>query len=133
MNNSSLPESLVRRPVYEIIPSESRVPRSQIPHKAVLSRDDHQCRKCGKENSLHVHHIRAVCEGGTNDMDNLIALCSVCHKEWHCVEETSFLTMDLWLKYPPVHRLIIMLETVKGSPLVTAETLETMMSLLCLK
>ena len=134
INDTATKNNLLNpRLIYKIIPTELRACRNQIPSKAVLVRDEYRCQKCGREDSLHVHHIRAVCEEGTNDMDNLIALCSGCHKEWHCVEETSFLTMDLWIRYPPVHRLIVMLETVKGSPLVTAESLETMMSLLCLK
>ena len=32
---------------------------------------------------LHAHHIVPISEGGSNTLENLITLCSDCHKERH--------------------------------------------------
>jgi len=55
----------------------------------VREREDYCCEACGKEGSvdsiddLQVHHIRAVEDGGTNDIDNLALVCNYCHWEIH--------------------------------------------------
>ena len=52
--------------------------------KRVLRRDDHQCRKCGgSRESLHVHHVRPISQGGSHDISNLEALCRSCHAKEH--------------------------------------------------
>lgn len=38
-----------------------------------------ECRICGSEDNLHVHHIIPVMAGGTNEQWNLITLCECCH------------------------------------------------------
>lgn len=51
----------------------------------VLYRDGYACQCCGahgKNIKLHVHHIESRKTGG-NAPDNLITLCSVCHKLYH--------------------------------------------------
>jgi len=54
--------------------------------KAVHQRDK-VCRYCkhegSKANPLTVHHIIPVCKGGTNDLNNLLLLCKLCHHELH--------------------------------------------------
>ena len=57
--------------------------------KSVLARDNNTCRAC-KDNSgqefvdtLDVHHIKEVYLGGSDDIDNLITLCTVCHRLVH--------------------------------------------------
>jgi 5-methylcytosine-specific restriction endonuclease McrA len=52
-------------------------------------RDGGICRDCGKTEAqngrqLHVHHIQPREEGGSNDLENLVCLCSSCHlkREW---------------------------------------------------
>lgn len=47
----------------------------------VLSRDHYLCRECGKPIGVggDVHHKIELSKGGTNDLDNLISLCHVCH------------------------------------------------------
>jgi len=51
--------------------------------KAALQRDSHQCRECGKKDSLAVHHIRPFHYWShyieANALDNLVTLCNVCH------------------------------------------------------
>lgn len=48
---------------------------------AVKRRDGYECRKCGSEEDLEVHHIVPVSKGGTNSQANLITLCHRCHKK----------------------------------------------------
>ena len=52
--------------------------------KQVLSRDRHLCQPCIKAGrpalATEVDHICAKAEGGTDDMANLQAICSPCHK-----------------------------------------------------
>ncbi len=41
-----------------------------------------QCRKHGRITPAEeVHHIKPLSKGGTNDFDNLMALCTSCHSE----------------------------------------------------
>ncbi len=53
--------------------------------RAVLSRDRHKCRAagCGNTRFLEIHHIAPRERGGSNRPDNLITLCSRCHRQWH--------------------------------------------------
>ncbi len=50
---------------------------------AVLSRDHWQCTRCKKFGRLEVHHVKPLCENGTNDLENLSTLCYGCHKLHH--------------------------------------------------
>ena len=50
----------------------------------VLWRDKYKCQKCRKSNvPLEVHHIIYRSNGGSDNEDNLIALCCDCHKKVH--------------------------------------------------
>jgi 5-methylcytosine-specific restriction endonuclease McrA len=53
--------------------------------RKVLARDRHCCRApgCGHTKFLEVHHIRSRADGGGNDLENLITLCSACHRLGH--------------------------------------------------
>lgn len=99
--------------------------------KSVFSRDGHKCRKCGANHGLHCHHIKAVMDGGGDELDNLITLCSVCHTEWHSLEmsvnspETFF---EEWLELPPLNRLMIAISYIdapKAEGLSAREWLDT--------
>lgn len=50
----------------------------------VLERDNFRCQYCGtgvKDGiQLHVDHIVPVCEGGTDDMSNLVTACIDCNR-----------------------------------------------------
>ena len=55
----------------------------------VLDRDHFRCKACfhrKKYESLSVHHTVPRCEGGQDDIDNLITLCISCHD---IIEETD--------------------------------------------
>jgi 5-methylcytosine-specific restriction endonuclease McrA len=52
------------------------------------SRDGFVCTECGypagsqrRTRELQVHHIIPISEGGTNDLNNLITLCHICHRK----------------------------------------------------
>lgn len=56
--------------------------------KAALARDKNCCQACGAEGQefvdvLDEHHIQEVYLGGKDEIDNLITLCTVCHKLVH--------------------------------------------------
>ncbi len=59
-----------------------------IPSKvrsAVLARDRHRCATpgCGAARFLEVHHVIPRGRGGSNKADNLVTLCSRCHRFAH--------------------------------------------------
>jgi 5-methylcytosine-specific restriction endonuclease McrA len=53
--------------------------------RAVLARDQHRCRApgCGSRKFLEVHHVIPREQGGPHTADNLVTLCSRCHKFLH--------------------------------------------------
>lgn len=56
--------------------------------KAVILRDGCKCAECGKSNTvLEVHHIRPKRLNGSNTLDNLITLCTICHQKTEGSEE----------------------------------------------
>jgi len=51
-------------------------------------RDGQQCQICGDTQPvpfgrLEVHHIIHRCQGGSDDLDNLVTLCDFCHAQSH--------------------------------------------------
>ncbi len=46
-----------------------------------LSRDKHKCKDCDSKESLEVHHILPISQGGKNALSNLKTVCRNCHKE----------------------------------------------------
>ncbi|KAB2328987.1 HNH endonuclease [Cytobacillus depressus] len=44
------------------------------------------CSRCFSSKIIHLHHKKAIADGGTNDNENLVPLCKGCHDEWHYVE-----------------------------------------------
>lgn len=53
--------------------------------REVLVRDRHRCQApgCGRTRFLEVHHRVPRQHGGSNKAENLITLCSSCHRLWH--------------------------------------------------
>lgn len=47
---------------------------------AVLSRDKHRCQVCMRDYGLHIHHIIKRRNGGDHSLENLVTLCSSCHR-----------------------------------------------------
>ena len=49
----------------------------------ILERDGWRCQACGSMSGLEVHHIRRRSRLGGDSEDNLITLCSGCHRTVH--------------------------------------------------
>jgi hypothetical protein len=58
------------------------------------------CEKCERDESLHVHHIVALVDGGADDPSNLSTLCAGCHAEWHALEMVSRIPFRVWRQMP---------------------------------
>jgi 5-methylcytosine-specific restriction endonuclease McrA len=54
----------------------------------VLKRDSWKCQLCGSMQNLNVHHQTFKSHGGSNAINNLIAVCSSCHFKIHYDEGT---------------------------------------------
>lgn len=48
--------------------------------KKILKRDDYQCVLCKSTEDLEVHHMKALYYKGKSTEENLITLCSECHR-----------------------------------------------------
>lgn len=76
----------------EQLPEHDRDVNERV-RRRVLRRDDHECQDCGWTHAKHwnpsdprhleVHHEHPHSEGGSNDPENLVTLCDVCHDERH--------------------------------------------------
>ena len=52
-------------------------------HRNVLERDGWRCQECGSLSNLEVHHIEHRSQTGNDSEENLITLCSSCHRTIH--------------------------------------------------
>lgn len=66
--------------------------------KRVLARDSYECAYCGQE-ATQVDHIIPRIDGGTHDLDNLVAACARCNGMKGSRSQASFLRQ---LAAPPV-------------------------------
>jgi len=68
---------------------------------AVMERDGHRCRAegCSSTGFLEVHHVVPRSEGGSNKPENLITLCSRCHRFAH--ESTCIPRLPVTASTPP--------------------------------
>jgi len=75
---------LSRRAKARVIPGTGSYGPDWTPElrNAVLARDDHRCRTCGRgECMLQVHHVDM--DRTNNDLMNLLTLCAGCHLALH--------------------------------------------------
>jgi len=71
--------------------------------RKALHRDGEQCQICGHTPpsphcALEVHHICPRSEGGTDNLDNLVTLCDLCHAVRHTQRASQ--TRQIWHKGP---------------------------------
>lgn len=60
--------------------SNTRTPIPRELRDAVLTRDDHTCRYCGRRpQHLSIDHVYPVARGGETTLDNLVAACDQCN------------------------------------------------------
>lgn len=84
-----LNESGYSEPEAELQNVNNRHPLDPKLRDDVLIRDDFKCRCCGKSfknmlPAITVHHVVQVSQGGRDEIDNLITVCSNCHLLIHC-------------------------------------------------
>ena len=79
----------------------SRKPIPRLVEKRLFKEADSQCPRCGQADvaALQVHHIKPVAEGGNDDEENLIVLCSNCHSKVTAgeIEEAEILRLKISL------------------------------------
>ena len=77
-------EGCPENPEIKIVNPKSRVP-TKAQRRQILRRDGYRCAVPGCQNTLwlHVHHLIYFADGGLTVEDNLITLCSKCHKNVH--------------------------------------------------
>jgi 5-methylcytosine-specific restriction endonuclease McrA len=51
--------------------------------RKILERDHWRCQACGHSTGLEIHHKRHRSQSGDDSEQNLITLCSSCHKSEH--------------------------------------------------
>ena len=49
----------------------------------ILERDGWKCQYCGRRNQLQIHHMVRRSQSGPDCDENLIVLCSGCHRALH--------------------------------------------------
>jgi 5-methylcytosine-specific restriction endonuclease McrA len=49
----------------------------------MLERDGWKCQHCGRRDQLQIHHLVRRSQSGADCEENLIALCSNCHRSLH--------------------------------------------------
>ncbi len=49
----------------------------------VLERDGWRCQYCGRRDQLQIHHLVRRSHSGPDAEDNLMTVCSDCHRELH--------------------------------------------------
>lgn len=61
--------------------------------REVRIRDNHQCKKCGKNFNLEIHHLcykingKSIIGNELNHLDCLVTLCESCHSKEHKSEQ----------------------------------------------
>lgn len=51
--------------------------------ESLINKKGEFCSKCGSTSHLHVHHIKPLSKGGSNELTNLTLLCEACHSAEH--------------------------------------------------
>ena len=49
----------------------------------ILERDGWKCQRCGRRDQLQIHHIVRRSQSGADGEQNLVVLCSECHRRVH--------------------------------------------------
>lgn len=80
---SKLPAATLRALKTEIADEKRRQPIPAEVKRAVRARDGYRCVICDHKDSLHLHHVKPVAEGGPNATGNLVTLCANCHMAVH--------------------------------------------------
>jgi 5-methylcytosine-specific restriction endonuclease McrA len=55
----------------------------------ILERDGWHCQQCGRRDQLQIHHIVRRSHSGADCEENLIVLCSECHRSIHAANRSE--------------------------------------------
>jgi hypothetical protein len=69
---------------------------------------------------LEVHHIVPLYRGGTNDAENLAALCKPCHKEAPDLDPGEEATFAAWIESVPDRMIVVGIKAEIPDPLAAA-------------
>lgn len=86
----------------------------------IFSRDEFSCRYCGAQSDkaiLVVDHVTPVCQGGTNDPENLITSCEPCNqgKGGRTIQQSAPSEADRLRLAQERNEQIVALETVRNA------------------
>lgn len=71
---------------------------------ACLTRDYETCVACGNPGPrLTAHHIKPRADGGTDTLDNLVAVCQPCHSRIETGDQPTLDRLALHLEHSPHH------------------------------
>jgi 5-methylcytosine-specific restriction endonuclease McrA len=56
----------------------------------ILERDGWRCQQCGRRDQLQIHHMIRRSQSGADCEENLIVLCSKCHRSLHLTSQADF-------------------------------------------
>lgn len=63
----------------------------RVARELALGRDSHHCQRCGEWMNLEVHHVHSRRYGALRHvLDNLLTLCTVCHRWWHANPKEAY-------------------------------------------
>ncbi len=60
----------------------------------ILDRDGWKCQHCGRRDQLQIHHLVRRSQMGPDTEDNLMTVCSDCHRQLH-LGGTDFAAAEL--------------------------------------
>jgi 5-methylcytosine-specific restriction protein A len=73
--------------VSQLLPKRPRIRLDarayHILRRKIMERDGWRCQACGSISGLEVHHMQRRSQSGHDSEDNLITLCSECHRGIH--------------------------------------------------
>jgi len=70
-------------PLIKVRPARLDAEAYRNLRQQVLERDGWRCQLCGSMAGVEVHHIQRRSQTGEDSEENLISLCSACHRRIH--------------------------------------------------
>ena len=74
-----LPNAMIKKPIIRLKRGSKAYKDLQ---RRVLARDVWTCQQCFAFTEAPPHHIKKLSQGGSDIMDNMVALCVECHNAW---------------------------------------------------
>jgi 5-methylcytosine-specific restriction endonuclease McrA len=75
-----------------VLPKQKRLKLAQEDYERlrqeILRRDGWRCQRCSAMSNLEVHHKQFRSHAGDDSEQNLITMCTACHRHAHCGAQT---------------------------------------------